>query len=162
MELLPPAVKVMHLYISPGHNYFGHFGRPAGVNPIVEVPSIECITNKGIVNDRFFDYKKDYKGQITFFDYAVYEQLCVDFGVTGIPPSVFRRNVITLGVDLNSLIGETFVIQGVQFKGTEEAKPCHWMNQAFAEGAEKKLKGFGGLRAQVLSDGSLSSDSLSA
>jgi hypothetical protein len=32
------------------------------------------------------------------------------------------------------------------------------MNQAFAEGAEEALKGYGGLRAKILSDGVLRKD----
>jgi MOSC domain-containing protein YiiM len=44
---------------------------------------------------------------------------------------------------------------GVTFEGTGEARPCHWMNHAVAPGAEEWLKGRGGLRARVLSDGVL-------
>ena len=46
-------------------------------------------------------------------------------------------------------------VQGIRFFGTQESAPCYWMNQAFAEGAEEALKGHGGLRAKVLSDGVL-------
>jgi MOSC domain-containing protein YiiM len=46
-------------------------------------------------------------------------------------------------------------VQGVRFLGTQESTPCYWMNQAFAEGAEEALKGHGGLRAKILSDGIL-------
>jgi MOSC domain-containing protein YiiM len=70
-------------------------------------------------------------------------------------PSVFRRNVITGGMDLNELIGQEFQIQGVRFRGTEECRPCYWMDQAFAPGANEFLKGRGGLRAVILTDGRL-------
>jgi MOSC domain-containing protein YiiM len=64
--------------------------------------------------------------------------------------------VITAGADLNQLIGVEFEIQGVRFAGTEEAKPCAWMNTAFRdERAEAWLKGRGGLRARILTDGVL-------
>jgi MOSC domain-containing protein YiiM len=46
-------------------------------------------------------------------------------------------------------------VQGVRFLGTEESKPCYWMNQAFGEGAEAALQGHGGLRARILADGIL-------
>jgi MOSC domain-containing protein YiiM len=68
---------------------------------------------------------------------------------------VFRRNIVTCGLDLNSLIGQEFEIQGVRFAGVEESKPCYWMNQAFAEGAEEAMKGNGGLRARILTSGVL-------
>jgi len=78
----------------------------------------------------------------------------------GVAGFLFRRNIITRGKDLNELIGQEFDVQGVRFLGTGEAAPCHWMNQAFGEGAEEALKGFGGLRARVLSDGTLCSETV--
>jgi MOSC domain-containing protein YiiM len=66
--------------------------------------------------------------------------------------------VITLGTDLNALIGVEFEIQGVRFAGTGESAPCEWMNLAFAPGAEEFLKGKGGLRAKILSTGILRKD----
>lgn len=125
---------------------------------MIEANSVECVAGKGLVGDRFFGYKEDYKGQVTFFAHEVYERMCEQFQLVGVSPSVFRRNVITKGVDLNTLIGQEFEIQGVRFLGTQESAPCHWMNQAFAEGAEEALKGYGGLRAKILSDGVLRKD----
>jgi hypothetical protein len=63
--------------------------------------------------------------------------------------------VITRGVHLNDLIGVEFEIQGVQFFGREECRPCYWMDFAFSPGAENVLKGRGGLRAEILKDGHL-------
>ncbi len=146
-------MKILHLFISPGHNFFGHHGQPAGKSPILSVNEIRCVAGRGIEGDRFFDHKENYKGQITFFAMEVFLALCEKFQITGLDASVFRRNVITQGVDLNTLIGQPFEIQGVKFQGIEECSPCYWMNQAVTEGAEKFLKGLGGLRAHILSDG---------
>jgi MOSC domain-containing protein YiiM len=151
-------MTVCNLYISPGHNFFGHHDLPPSENPIVEVSEIECVTGRGIRGDRFFDFKKDYKGQLTFFAREVYESLCRECGVHDVPPSVFRRNVITRGVDLNTLVGATFEIQGIRFEGTGECSPCHWMNHAFHPEAEWRLQGRGGLRAGILTDGFLRTD----
>lgn len=148
-------MKLLHLFLSPEHNFYGHHGLPPGEAPMIEVDSVECVAGKGLVGDRFFGYKEDYKGQVTFFAHEVYERMCEQFQMVGLPPSAFRRNLITKGVDLNALIGQEFEIQGVRFLGTQECTPCHWMNQAFAEGAEEALKGHGGLRAKILSDGVL-------
>ena len=150
-----PPIRIKHLYISPGHNFFGHHGEPPDAHPIIEVPEIQCLAGRGIEGDRFLDFKPDYKGQITFFSSEVYEQLCAMLEVWDRPPSVFRRNVITEGVDLNSLIGREFEIQGVRFLGIAECSPCHWQNGAFAPGTEDALQNRGGLRAKILSDGVL-------
>ena len=72
-----------------------------------------------------------------------------------IPPGGTPKAVITEGIELNSLIGRRFTLDGVEFEGMEESRPCHWMNGAVAPGAEDWLRGRGGLRAKVLSDGRL-------
>jgi MOSC domain-containing protein YiiM len=149
-------VHVKHLFISPGHNYFGHHGQPAGEHAIVPVEPMECVAGRGIRGDRFFDYQPDYKGQITFFAMEVIEALAQELNLAGVRPEFTRRNVFTRGADLNTLIGVEFVIQGVRFAGTEECSPCYWMNQAFRhEGVETWLQGRGGLRARILTDGLL-------
>ena len=148
-------MEILHLFISPDHNFVGHFGGPAGTTPTVEVSEIECVAGRGIRNDRYFDHRPDYKGQITFFEIEAHRRLCEQFGVFDKGPEVYRRNVIVAGQDLNELIGKEFEIQGVRFLGTEESKPCLWMNEAFAPGAEEALLGKGGLRAKILVDGEL-------
>lgn len=150
-----PLIRIQHLYISPGHNFFGHHDQPAGQHPMLAQPEITCLAGRGIVGDRFLDYKDDYKGQITFFAREVYDDLCAEFGVVDRAPSVFRRNVITVGVHLPDLYGREFAIQGVRFLGTGECAPCYWMNTAFHPDAEERLQGHGGLRAKILSDGTL-------
>ena len=147
------AVEIRHLYISPGHNFVGHTGREPDTHPAIEVPKIECVARRGIRGDRYFDFKDDYKGQITFFSLEVFDALCRALGVKDLSPSSVRRNVFTRNVDLNELIGREFEIQGVRFCGTQECAPCYWMDGAVGPGAEEFLKGRGGLRARILSDG---------
>lgn len=144
---------IRQIFISAGHNYFGHHGRAAGDFPLVEVEQIECVAGRGIRGDRFYDYRDDYKGQITFFSHEVFETLTAHFALKDMSAGALRRNVIVSGVNLNDLIGEEFSVQGVRLRGTAHCKPCYWMDQAVAAGAEKFLQGKGGLRAQILSDG---------
>ena len=124
---------------------------------MIEVPVLECIAGRGIRGDRYFDFKDDYKGQITFFSLDVFDELCSALPLRDCSPAAARRNVITRGVDLNKLIGTEFELQGVYLYGTEESAPCYWMDQALAPGAKDFLKGRGGLRAKILSDGELRS-----
>ena len=149
------SAAIRHLYISPGHNYFGHHEKPPGEHPMIEVPEAHFFAGRGIEGDRFFDFKANYKGQITFFALEIYRELSRDLQIDNRSPAVFRRNVITEGVDLNTLIGAEFELQGARFLGTAECSPCYWMNTAFGPGAEKALQGRGGLRAKILSDGVL-------
>jgi MOSC domain-containing protein YiiM len=147
------SVEICHLYISSGHNFFGHHGREPDNHPAVEVESIECVVGHGIRHDRFFDYRDDYKGQITFFSLEVFHDLCAALKLENGDPALTRRNVLTRGVDLNGLIGQEFEVQGVRFQGTGECRPCYWMDQALRAGAEQFLKGHGGLRARILTTG---------
>jgi MOSC domain-containing protein YiiM len=148
-------LEVLRLFISPGHNFFGHHDQPPGDHPIVEVDELQCVAGRGPMGDRFFDHQADYKGQITFFADEVYQALCQQLQVWNKPPSVFRRNVLTRGAELNTLIGLEFDLQGLRFVGVEECRPCHWMDEAFAPGAEAAMRGRGGLRARILTDGIL-------
>lgn len=151
-------IEIKHLYISPGHNFFGHHGVTPGEYPMMECAEVRCVAGRGLEGDRFLDFKLNYKGQVTFFAHEIYEELCGRFAVLDKPPSAFRRNVITRGADLGALIGMEFEIQGVRFLGSSECSPCHWQDEAFAPGTEAALKGRGGLRAKILTDGTLRTD----
>ena len=151
-------IRVCHLFVSPGHNFFGHHGQAPDEHGVVEVNEIECVAGRGIRGDRFFDYKENYKGQITFFSMEVFEELCRELNLQEATPSATRRNVFTRGADLNSLVGAEFEIQGVRFAGVEECRPCYWMDSALGSGAEDRMKGRGGLRARILNDGWLRRD----
>jgi len=150
-----PRIVIRHIFISTGHNFFGRYGQVAGTHAATDVRAVRCRAGWGLEGDRFYGYRPGYKGQVTFFDWAVYEAAKKEFRVPALRPGAFRRNVIIEGVDLNSLLGRRFVLGGVEFEGTEESRPCHWMNGAVAPGVEDWLRGRGGLRAKVLSDGEL-------
>jgi hypothetical protein len=94
---------------------------------------------------------------LRFFAAEVYERLIAEFDLSPMKklPSNLRRNAVLSGVELNDWIGTTFEVDGVRFQGTGECSPCHWMNDAVCPGAERWLKGRGGLRAKILTDGIL-------
>lgn len=154
----PDRIQVVQLFISPGHNFFGRHGQAADRHPTVEVARVECVAGRGLLGDRFFDYKPGYGGQVTFFAAEVFDDLCRRLNLSGRSPGLTRRNVITRGVDLNSLIEKKFELQGVGFEGVRECSPCYWMDQAIGPGAEAILRGRGGLRARILTNGRLRAD----
>ncbi len=119
---------------------------------------MECVAGRGLRGDRFFDYRRNYKGQITFFSAAVFAEICRRLRLTKASPGHLRRNVVVSDFDdLNALIGETFTLQGLHFRGTAHCTPCAWMDYAYASGVHKYLSSHkaGGLRAQILTDGTL-------
>jgi hypothetical protein len=147
--------EIRHLFISPGHNFFGRHQQPAGDHPTLDVPTVRCRAGWGLEGDRFYGYRPDYQGQVTFFAWETVLAAREKFLVPALSPGAFRRNVITEGIELNELIGRRFTLGGVEFEGAGESRPCHWMNSAVAPGAEDWLRGRGGLRAKTLTDGEL-------
>ncbi len=148
-------IRIEQLFISPGHNFFGHHGQPAGAHPIVAASQLECVAGRGIRGDRFFDYQDNYKGQITFFALEVLEALRSELNLPAVQPQATRRNVFVRGADLSALIGNHFTVQGIRFEAVEESKPCYWMNSALGPGAEQWLRGRAGIRCRILKDGVL-------
>ena len=153
-------IRVRKLFISPGHNFFGHHGGMAGSHPAIKVNRIECVAGRGVKGDRFFDYRDNYKGQITFFSAKVFEALRRELNLPLAEPSATRRNVLVEGVELSDLIGCEFEIEGIRFLGVEECRPCYWMDSALGPGVEHWLQGRGGLRARILTSGFLESEKL--
>jgi len=149
------AVELVHLFISSGHDFYGRHGKERKHHQIEDQQSLELVAGRGVLGDRFFDYKKDYKGQITFFDFATYQAVAEKFQLRDLHPSAFRRNVVIKGVSLLELIGQRFQIGESEFMGTEEAKPCYWMDDACSPGTEEFLRGQGGLRCRILRGGTL-------
>jgi len=148
-------IRICQLFISPGHNFVGHHGQPPGTNPLVPMSEVECVAGRGLRGDRYFEREENHKGQITFFSLEVFDALRREMNLPDAQPQATRRNAFTRGADLNALIGQEFEVQGVRFFGVEESSPCDWMNLAVGPGAREWLKGRGGLRARILTDGVL-------
>ena len=148
-------IRVEQLFISPGHNFVGHHGGPAGEHLILPVSEVECVAGRGLRGDRYFDRELNHKGQITFFSQEVFDVLRREMNLPSAQPQATRRNAFVRGMDLNALIGQEFELQGVRFFGVEESKPCDWMNLAVGPGTCEWLKGRGGLRCRILSNGVL-------
>lgn len=155
METAESGLNVEGIWISPGHDFRGRHGKSRLENGVVALAEVECAARRGLVGDRYFDFKEDFKGQVTFFSAEVLEELRKRYGDVDAP--ALRRNVLVRGGVLEKFVGKKFVVQGVVFEGSEECKPCYWMNEAVGEGAEEFLKGKcrGGLRARILTDGKL-------
>ncbi len=151
-------MRVENIFISPGHNFFGRWGKGADNHETHEVSSVNCVSGRGLEGDRFFDYEKNDKSHITLFSKEIFDDMCRALEIFDRGPEVVRRNVIVSGIDLNSLVGKTFSLQGIEFEGVEECSPCQWMDEAFGKGAMAFLKGQGGLRCRILNDGVLVKD----
>lgn len=148
-------VTIEKIWISPGHDFKGRYGKGRKNNGVVSCDAVTCVAGMGIVGDRYYGHSENYKGQVTFFSDEVAAALQKQFNVGDLDRSVMRRNVLVSGVDLNSLIGKRFRIGELIFSGSEECTPCFWMNEAVTEGAHEWLEGNGGLRCRIEKSGTL-------
>lgn len=158
LEELPEwRAELRHIYLSSGHDYWGKQGEGRLQHGIQEVSEAECVVGRGLRGDRYFEKKPGHKGQVTFFDAQVVEDIRTRFRLPKLPASVFRRNLVVSGICLSEWLGRRFVFQGIVFEGTQECKPCHWMDRVIADGAEAYLSAVfrGGLRAKIITGGML-------
>jgi hypothetical protein len=66
-----------------------------------------------------------------------------------------RRNLVTRGVDLNALVGRRFRVGDVECLGQRLCEPCSHLERLTAKGVLRGLIHRGGLRADVLTDGQI-------
>lgn len=66
-----------------------------------------------------------------------------------------RRNLLTEGVPLNHLVGQTFKVGDVQLRGIELCEPCRHLEKLTGLEMIKAFLHRGGLRAQVVFGGML-------
>ncbi len=152
-------VTIHHIFISPGHNYFGRPKDGPGDNATLDVEQVEARARLGLVGDRYFGVRAHFDAQITFVAWEVFAAVQDGLGLSGLSPGLMRRNVVIEGVPLNQLIEREFTLdfgdQQVGFVGARPCAPCAWMDAMIGAGAWALLKGRGGLRARILSDGVL-------
>jgi len=66
-----------------------------------------------------------------------------------------RRNVLTRGIDLDALVGREFSIGDVRCRGLRLCEPCAHLERLAGPGLLRPLIHRGGLRVDVLSDGTI-------
>lgn len=143
-------VFIPHIYASPQHHYFTRERFDIGSAPTYELDSAELFVNRGIKGDRF----EFSTYPLTFMSEEVMRDVCKELDLP-YDPSLFRRNIIISGINLNQLIGRQFLIGDVGFEGLEGCAPCTWMNAVMKKGAYRLMSRRGGLRAQVIKEGVL-------
>jgi MOSC domain-containing protein YiiM len=76
---------------------------------------------------------------------------------SGIPFTAIdaRRNIVTLGIDLNGLVGHEFTIGSVTIRGLRLCEPCNYLAKQTSAEVLRGLVHKGGLRAQILTTGEI-------
>ena len=133
-------------------------------------PKVSLRAGKGIEGDRYFSQtgknRSNHNGQpdweITLIESEVIESFNQEKGHS-FHQSDFRRNLVTLGIRLNDLVGKTFTINNVSFYGVQLCEPCASLQRRLGVRILPELVGKGGLRAQIRGNGVISvGDSIKA
>ncbi len=144
-------IDISYIYSSPEHHYFTREKFNVGDAPTYELKSVDLEPNRGIIGDRF----ENSKYPLTFINEEVMREVCKEQNLK-YKPSLFRRNIVLSGINLQQLIGKQFSINGLRFEGIETCAPCTWMNAVMKKGAYQLMSRRGGLRVKVIEKGTLS------
>lgn len=152
-------VEVLHLLVSPQHAYFGRARDGAADVPTTDADRVELVAGKGIVGDRFFGKAAHMDAAVTLLAVEGLEEMAAELGTEPFDPLATRRNVVLRGAQLAPLLGEELVLESrgssVRLRAGRPANPCVWMDRMLAPGAHAAMRGRGGVRCQVLTDGVL-------
>ncbi len=98
--------------------------------------------------------------EVTLIEAETVAALNANTGLS-IEASATRRNIVTQGIDLNSLVGKRFSIGNVLLEGIEPCDPCASLGRRLATASVpapaivRALANRGGLRACVVEGGTL-------
>ncbi len=140
------------------------------VAPLAEAPmrlvrQARAMAGQGLEGDRYADgvgtfsprgaHRPGY--ELTLIAAEVVEQLTTRDAALDL--SATRRNVLTRGIDVNALVGRDFRIGDVRCRGIRLAEPCAHLERLQGPGLLRPLIHRGGLRVDILSDGSITEGS---
>ena len=146
-----PAIdgRVANIFIAP----------TAGKSP-EPATTVNVRAGYGIVGDRYeagVGTWSDLPGggrDLTLIAHEDLDAMTRESGIT-LQPADSRRNVLTTGVDVGSLVGRRFRIGNVTMQGIRLCQPCSYLEAKTTPGVLKALVDRGGLRVDVLTDGTI-------
>jgi MOSC domain-containing protein YiiM len=127
--------------------------------PTKPIDAVLAIPGVGLEGDRYAlklgtFYKPEPDRELTLIEAEAIEALRRDYGVE-LAPGDARRNLVTRGVALNHLVGKEFTVGDVRIRGIRLCEPCDHLQRVTGKPVLKGLLHRGGLRAQILTEGTI-------
>ena len=100
----------------------GIYIAPEAAGPILSLPEVEVIAGRGLKGDRYFAGEGTYSNtpgtgrQVTLIEQEALAAAGRDYGIE-LEPGQSRRNIETVGVPLNHLVGKEFMVGEVDSSG---------------------------------------------
>lgn len=124
------------------------------------VAEVHAIPGQGLEGDRYFQkqgtfWKPNPDVEVTLIEAEAFEGMARESNLE-LDPSAGRRNLVTRGVPLNHLVDREFQVGEVRLRGMRLCEPCkHLQKVSRKPGILGGLIHRGGLRAQILSEGTV-------
>jgi MOSC domain-containing protein YiiM len=128
--------------------------------PLVSVAEVRAVPGRGLEGDRYFFAKGSFSRwpgtgrAVSLIAQEALEAVHAERGID-LRECRSRRNLVTAGIDLEELQGRTFRIGTAVFRGVRPCAPCQYLERITEAGVFAALKGRGGLRADVIEEGTL-------
>ena len=135
-----------------------HLAASAG-EPTWAVDEVQAVPGRGLVGDRYFlatGFYSDKPGprELTLIELETLEALSGEHGIE-FATGETRRNVVTSGVPLNDLIDRDFQVGPIVARGLRLCEPCLHLVEVTGKQVLVPLVNRGGLRAQILTGGTI-------
>jgi MOSC domain-containing protein YiiM len=130
-----------------------------GGEPMVSHDARDAVAGEGLVGDRYatkngqFSAREGKGREVTLI--AREAIAAANDGGVEVGEHETRRNLVTEGVDLDRLVGKTFTVGEVVLIGVRDCPPCSYLEGLTRPGVRAALEGGGGLRADVVRDGTV-------
>ena len=123
------------------------------------VEEVRAISGKGLEGDRYFNQtgtfsKPQPDRELTLIESEAVDAFKVELDVE-LEAGSIRRNIVTRGVPLNHLVGREFRIGEIKVRGIRLCEPCSHLAQLAHSAVLPGLLHRAGLRAQILTDGTI-------
>jgi MOSC domain-containing protein YiiM len=131
------------------------FIAPTTGSPTASHDEVKAVAGRGLEGDRYFDANAadhDPEDEITLIEAEGLELAASDRGVV-LEPGEHRRNVVTRGVDLLSLVGQTVKVGDAEVELVRDNPPCKYLQELTGKQVLRALQGRGGARGRIVSGG---------
>jgi MOSC domain-containing protein YiiM len=138
-----------------------HLAAAAGA-PMVARDDVRAVPGRGLAGDRYAAGTGHFSAvpaegggrEVTLIAAEALAHLR-DVDGLRLAPGESRRNLTTVGVDLDALVGHRFLVGEVELVGVRPCPPCGHLDAVTGRSLRHALQGLGGLRANVVTTGTL-------
>lgn len=127
---------------------------PAAEAPLHRVDAADALPGRGLAGDRYADGAGTFSAPGRGYELTLVEAAVLD--EIELPWEDARRNLVVTGISLNALVGKRFRVGSVECVGRRLAEPCAHLERLARPGLLRPLVHRGGLRADILTGGTIS------